>query len=152
LKIQVLGIGKIREPYFREAIEEYSRRIAYYTQIRVRDAAKEMSDSSQDLETAYGRLQKEHLKADLKVALDRNGRMMSSEDLAAWFEKAMVNSVDMISFIIGGPHGLAGSALADSDQTLSLGAITLPHQMARLILVEQVYRAFTILRREPYHK
>jgi 23S rRNA (pseudouridine1915-N3)-methyltransferase len=152
LKIQVLGIGKIREPYFREAIEEYSRRIGYYTQIRVRDAAKEISGSSQDLETAYGRLQKEHLKADLKVALDRTGRMMSSEDLSGWLEKAMVDSVGMISFIIGGPYGLAPSALVDSDQRLSLGAITLPHQMARLILVEQVYRAFTILRGEPYHK
>ena len=152
MKIQVLGIGKIREPYFREAIEEYSRRIGYYAQIRVRDAAKEISDSSQDMETAYGRLRKEHLKADLKVALDRKGRMMSSEDLAAWFEKAITGSVDMISFIIGGPHGLAPSALTDSDQRLSFGAITLPHQMARLILVEQVYRAFTILRGEPYHK
>ena len=152
MKIQVLGIGKIREPYFREAIEEYSRRIGHYAQVRVRDAAKEISGSSQDLETAYGRLQKEHLKADLKVALDRNGRVMSSEDLAAWFEKAMIDSVGMISFIIGGPYGLADSALADSDQRLSLGAITLPHQMARLILVEQVYRAFTILRGEPYHK
>jgi 23S rRNA (pseudouridine1915-N3)-methyltransferase len=152
LKIQILGIGKIREPYFREAIDEYSRRIGHYAQIRVRDAAKELSDSSQDLETAYGRLQKEHLKADLKVALDRKGTMMSSEELAAWFEKAMVDSVDMVSFIIGGPHGLAGSALTDSDQSLSLGAMTFPHQMARLMLVEQVYRAFSILRREPYHK
>ncbi len=148
----MLGIGKIREPYFREAIEEYSRRIGYYAQIRVRDAAKEISASSQDLETAYGRLQKEHLKADLKMALDRKGRVMSSEDLAAWFEKAMLDSVGMVSFIIGGPHGLAGSALTDSDQRLSLGAITLPHQMARLVLVEQVYRAFTILKGEPYHK
>ena len=58
----------------------------------------------------------------------------------------------MISFIIGGPYGLAGSALADSDQALSLSAVTLPHQMARLLLVEQVYRAFTIIKGEPYHK
>jgi len=152
LKIQVLGIGKIREPYFREAIDEYSRRIGYYAPIRIRDAAKEISGSAQDLETAYGRLQKEHQKADLKVALDRKGRTMSSEELAAWFEKAMFNSVGLVSFVIGGPHGLAGSALADSDQALSLSAVTLPHQMARLLLVEQVYRAFTIIRGEPYHK
>ena len=152
MKIQVLGIGKIREPYFKEAVEEYRRRIGYYVPIRVRDVAKEISGSERDLETAYSRLKKEHHKADLKVALDRNGRIMSSEDLAAWFEKAMLDSVDLISFIIGGPHGLAGSAMADSDQTLSLGAMTLPHQMARVLLVEQVYRAFTIIRGEPYHK
>ena len=152
MKVQVLGIGKIREPYFREAVEEYTRRIGYYVSIRVRDAAKEISGSDQDLETAYDRLKKEHQKADLKVALDRKGRVMSSEDLAAWFEKAMFNSVDLVSFVIGGPYGLADSALADSDQTLSLGAMTIPHQMARLLLVEQVYRAFTIIRGEPYHK
>jgi len=152
LKVQVLGIGKIREPYFREAVEEYTRRIGYYVPIRVRDAAKEISGSDQDLETAYDRLKKEHQKADLKVALDRKGRVMSSEDLAAWFEKAMFNSVDLVSFVIGGPYGLADSALADSDQTLSLGAMTIPHQMARLLLVEQVYRAFTIIKGEPYHK
>lgn len=152
MKIQVLGIGKIREPYFREAIEEYSRRIGYYIPIRVRDAAKEISGSDQDLEAAYERLRKEHHKADLKVALDSKGRVMSSEDLAAWFERAMLDSVNLISFIIGGPYGLARSALADSDETISLGAMTLPHQMARLVLVEQVYRAFTIIRGEPYHK
>jgi len=152
LKIQVLGIGKIREPYFREAVEEYSRRIGYYVPIRVRDAAKEISGSDQDLVTAYDRLKKDHQKADLKVALDRKGQVMSSEDLAAWFEKAMLNSVDLVSFIVGGPYGLAGAAIADSDQTLSLGAMTIPHQMARLLLVEQIYRAFTIIRGEPYHK
>lgn len=152
MKIQILGIGKIREPYFREAIEEYSRRIGYYVPFRVRDAAKEISGSEQDLETAYSRLRKEHQKGDLRVALDRKGRVMSSDDLAAWFERAMIDSVGLVSFVIGGPHGLAGSALADSDQVISLGAMTLPHQMARLVLVEQVYRAFTIIKGEPYHK
>ena len=152
MKVQVLAIGKIREPYFREAVEEYSRRIGYYVPIRVRDAAKEISGNAQDLETAYCRLKKEHQKADLKVALDRKGRIMSSEDLAAWFEKAMFNSVNLVSFVIGGPHGLAKSALTDSDQAISLGAMTIPHQMARLLLVEQVYRAFTIIKGEPYHK
>ena len=77
---------------------------------------------------------------------------MSSEDLAGWLEKAMLDSVGLVSFIIGGPHGLAASALSDSDQAISFGAMTLPHQMARLLLVEQVYRAFTIIRGEPYHK
>jgi 23S rRNA (pseudouridine1915-N3)-methyltransferase len=148
----VLGIGKIREPYFKEAVQEYSRRIGHYVPFRVKDAAKEISGSAQDLESAYGRLRKEHLKADLKVALELEGRIMSSEDLAVWLEKAMLDSVGLVSFVIGGPHGLAASALDDSDQKISLGAMTLPHQMARLVLVEQVYRAFTIIRGEPYHK
>ena len=152
MRLQVLGIGKIREPYFREAVEEYSRRIGHYIPIRVRDAAKEISGSDQDLETAYSRLKREHLKADLRVALDRKGRAMSSKELAQWLEKAMLDSVGLVSFILGGPYGLAPSALEDSDQAVSLGPMTFPHQMARLILVEQVYRAFTIMRGEPYHK
>ena len=152
MKLQVLGIGKIRETYFKEAVEEYSRRIGHYVPFRVRDAAKEISGNAQDLEEAYGRLRKEHQKADLKVALDSRGSIMSSEDFAVWFEKAMLESVGLVSFIIGGPHGLAGSALEESDQKLSLGAMTLPHQLARLVLLEQIYRAFTIIRGEPYHK
>lgn len=152
MRIQVLGVGKVREPYFREAIEEYSRRIGYYAPFRMKDAAKELSGGDQDLEEAYGRLRKDHLKADVKVALDVKGRTISSEEFAAWFERAQLDSVDLVSFILGGPHGLAASALDESDQAISLGAITLPHQMARLVLVEQIYRAFTILRGEPYHK
>jgi 23S rRNA (pseudouridine1915-N3)-methyltransferase len=152
LRIQVLGIGKIREPYFREAVEEYGRRIGYYVPIKVRDAAKEISGSVQDLETAYARLKKEHHKAALRVALDRNGRIMSSEELASWIEKTMLDSVDLVSIVIGGPHGLAPSALADSNQVISLGAMTYPHQLARLLLLEQLYRAFTIIKGEPYHK
>lgn len=152
MRIQVLGIGKIREPYLREAVEEYSRRIGYYVPIRVKDAAKEISGSETDLEAAYVRLKKEHQKADLKVALDRNGRTMSSEELASWFERAMLDSVSLVSFIIGGPYGLAPAALADADQRISLGAMTFPHQIARLLLLEQVYRAFTIIKGEPYHK
>lgn len=152
MRIQVLGIGKIREPYFREAVEEYTRRIGHYVPIRVRDAAKELSAGERDLEDAYNRLKSDHVKADRKVALDREGRVMSSEGLAQWFEKEMLASVGLISFVIGGPYGLAPSALGDSDMTLSLGAMTFPHQMARLLLLEQVYRALTILRGEPYHK
>jgi 23S rRNA (pseudouridine1915-N3)-methyltransferase len=77
---------------------------------------------------------------------------MSSEQLARFLEQGMTNGVNLVSFLIGGPYGLASSALDESRTILSLSEMTLPHQMARLLLVEQVYRATTIIRGEPYHK
>ncbi len=152
MKLQVLGIGKIREPYYRDSIDEYIGRIRHYLPIRVVEAAKERSGAQRDLEKAYSKLRKDHLQASARVALDRTGRTMSSEKLAAWLEKAMINSENLVSFVIGGPHGLASTAVEESGLTLSLSALTLPHQMARLLLMEQLYRAMTIIRGEPYHK
>jgi 23S rRNA (pseudouridine1915-N3)-methyltransferase len=152
LKLQVLGIGKIREPYYRDGIDEYTGRIRHYLPIRVVEAAKERSGAQRDMEEAYSKLRKDHLKASARVALDRTGRTMSSEKLAAWLEKAMVSGENLVSFVIGGPHGLASTALEESGLVLSLSALTLPHQMARLLLMEQLYRAMTIIRGEPYHK
>ncbi len=148
----MLGIGKIRERWVREAASEYAARVGHYAPISVLEVPKEATGSERDLDTAYQRVKKEHQKADVRVALDSGGRSMTSEDLAGWLEDLMVRGVNLISFLIGGPHGLPGSALADSGQSLSLGGMTLTHQMARIVLLEQLYRAFTIIRGEPYHK
>ncbi|MDF1536503.1 MAG: 23S rRNA (pseudouridine(1915)-N(3))-methyltransferase RlmH [bacterium] len=152
MKLQVLGIGKIREPFYKDGVDEYAGRIRHYLPIRVIEAAKERSGNPRDLEEAYSKLRKDHMKASARVALDRTGRAMSSEKLAGWLENAMVTGQDLASFIIGGPHGLASGAVEDSGLVLSLSALTLPHQMARLLLMEQLYRAMTIIRGEPYHK
>ncbi len=152
MKIQVLGIGRIREPYYKDAIEEYTKRIGKHVGIRVLETAKESSGKDEDREAAYFRVRKEHLRADMPVALDRSGQAMSSEQLARLLERGMMDGVNLLSFLIGGPHGLAAAALGESRVILSLSAMTLPHQMARLLLVEQVYRALTIVRGEPYHK
>jgi 23S rRNA (pseudouridine1915-N3)-methyltransferase len=152
LKLQVLGIGKVREPYYRDAIEEYRKRIGKHLAVCVLESAKERTGRAGDLEAAYLKIRREHIKADLPVALDRNGKSMSSEDLAAWLEGAMLDGTTLVSFLVGGPCGLADTAIRDSRMTLSLSAMTLPHQMARLVLMEQVYRAISIIRGEPYHK
>jgi 23S rRNA (pseudouridine1915-N3)-methyltransferase len=152
LKLQVLGIGKVREPYYRGAIEEYRQRISKHLDIRVLESAKERTGQAGDLEAAYLKIRREHMKADMPVALDRNGRSMSSEDFAAWLERAMIDGTTLVSFLIGGPHGLADAALRDSRMSLSLSVMTLSHQMARILLMEQIYRALSIIRGEPYHK
>jgi 23S rRNA (pseudouridine1915-N3)-methyltransferase len=152
LKLQVLGIGKVREAFYRDGVNEYAGRIQHYLPVKVIEVAKERSGAARDLEDAYSKVRKDHLKASVRVALDRTGRAMSSEKLAAWLENAMVNGESMASFVIGGPHGLAPGALEDSGVALSLSTLTLPHHMARLLLMEQLYRAMTIIRGEPYHK
>lgn len=152
MKLQVLGIGKVREPFYRDGVEEYAGRIKHYLPIEVIEFAKERSGAARDLEVTYSKVRKDHLKGSVRVALDRTGRAMSSEKLAAWLENAMVSGESLASFVIGGPHGLATGALEDSGLTLSLSTLTLPHQMARLLLMEQLYRAMTIIRGEPYHK
>lgn len=152
MKLQVLAIGKIREVWYREAMQEYQKRIRRHMAITVLETAKERTGNEKDLESAYRKIRAEHVKADLPVALDMRGKKMSSEEFAAWLESAMVGGANLVSFLIGGPHGLPDEANRDSRVTLSLSDMTLPHQMARLFLMEQVYRALSIIRGEPYHK
>lgn len=152
MKVQVLGIGKTREPFYRDGIREYSRRIEAYCSLEMRESGKERSESESDLEAAYAPLRKEYLRADVRVALDQTGRVMSSEDLARWLDEVMRGGFKRVSFLIGGPNGLPEEALKDSTMVLSLSPMTLPHQMARLMLLEQLYRGFSILRGEPYHR
>ena len=86
------------------------------------------------------------------MALTREGKALGSRDLARYLEERALHSVDAVTFVIGGAFGLGGGVLKRSDLLLSLSAMTLPHDMARLLLVEQLYRAGTISRNEPYHK
>ncbi len=152
MNIQILGIGKVRESYYREGMEEYLKRLSGYSSIEVREVPKERSEKESDKENAYNSLRKTHLKAEVRVALEEGGQQKTSQELASWLGDVIKDGVGRVSFLLGGPHGLCKSALDDSNMRLSLSAMTLPHQMARLLLVEQLYRAFTILRREPYHK
>lgn len=152
MKLQVLAIGRVREAWYSDAVEDYRKRIRKHLAISILETAKEQAGKEKDLESAYRKVRTEHIRADLPVALDMKGRVMSSEELAQWLEAAMVGGTNLVSFIIGGPHGLAREAVRDSKMVLSLSAMTLPHQMARLVLMEQLYRALTIIRSEPYHK
>jgi 23S rRNA (pseudouridine1915-N3)-methyltransferase len=97
-------------------------------------------------------IEKRGAKNDYTVALDRSGRALSSENLALWLKALQEKGTECVTFLIGGPLGLSRDVLSGSRETLSLSALTLTHEMSRLVLLEQVYRAFTILHGEKYHK
>ncbi|TNF47576.1 23S rRNA (pseudouridine(1915)-N(3))-methyltransferase RlmH, partial [bacterium] len=151
-KIQILGIGKVREQHYKEGIQFYLKRLGSYCSVQIREVTKEKSGSESSLEEAYGSLKKQHMSAEVRVALDQRGESMTSKEFAVWMQKVTNKGVRRVSFLLGGPHGLPDSAISDSSEVLSMSSMTLPHQMARLLLLEQIYRAFTIMRGEPYHK
>ncbi len=152
MKIQLLGIGKVREAFYKEGIEEYRKRVEKHLALRLLETHKESSGREEDLNAAYLRVRKEHVRAQISVACDRGGKIFSSEEFARFFEEGMIKGVGLVSFLVGGPYGLAPLALKDSELVLSLSSMTLPHQMARLLVLEQIYRALAIIHKEPYHK
>jgi 23S rRNA (pseudouridine1915-N3)-methyltransferase len=140
----VLAVGKVKEPGLRDAIDDYVKRIERhfsYQEIEVKDAP---------MPALRAALEKK-LPEDAHVtALDARGRSMTSESFARWVESRMSSGKGKIVFLIGGADGLPPEVLARAHDKLSLSQMTFPHRLARLVLVEQLYRAVTILRGEPY--
>jgi 23S rRNA (pseudouridine1915-N3)-methyltransferase len=152
MRITVLAVGKLR-PVFRAAADEYLGRLAHYAdamEIEVREAGKAPSPA-EALRREGKRLQ-ERLEPDmLAVALDRGGPAWSSEELAARLERWRAGAKP-VAVLVGGSHGLDADVLRNCHERWSLGPITLPHELARVVAYEQLYRGFTILRGERYHK
>jgi 23S rRNA (pseudouridine1915-N3)-methyltransferase len=148
--IRLICIGRLKEKHYEDASNEYLKRIERYSKIEVSEI-KEQTDRNIDVaKKKEGELILEKtssLAGFYKVALDFHGKQLSSEEFSEFMKKH-----DNIVFIIGGPDGLAGEVLGGSDFVLSLSSMTLPHQLARVFLLEQVYRGFSILRGEKYHK
>jgi 23S rRNA (pseudouridine1915-N3)-methyltransferase len=148
----VLAVGRLRAAY-REACDDYLRRLARYARVEeaeVREASRAPTIEAQRAEEA------ERLRARLPgggtvVALARDGSRWTSEELASRMDGWNV-AARPLAFVLGGSHGLSAGFLASATVRWSLGPLTLPHEMARVVVVEQLYRAFTILRGEPYHK
>lgn len=155
MKISFWAIGKANEPYIREGVEEFTRRIGRYFRtgwniIPVPKNAGMMSEI--DLRKKEGALILEWLgKDDYLVALDERGKQLKSEGLAAFLQDRANESVRQLVFVIGGAYGLDKAVLSRADFTWSLSSLTFPHQLVRLILAEQVYRACSILKNEKYH-
>jgi 23S rRNA (pseudouridine1915-N3)-methyltransferase len=144
MKIKVAWIGKTKEPEIEALTNEYLKRISRYADI----AGIAQKDEAAILSLAGGERQnKERHKL---VLLDSRGKQLSSEELAQFLEREQLNAVPLV-FAIGGADGFSEQARRHAAFTLSLGKMTLPHELARLVLVEQIYRAFTILKRHPYH-
>lgn len=152
MEIALLAVGKLR-PSLREACDDYLRRLARYARVReveVREAARAPTLASQRQQEA-ARLRQRVPAGATVVALGREGRPLTSEALAAQMERWQL-AARPLALLLGGSHGIAPELLADADIRWSLGPLTLPHELARLVVLEQLYRGFTILRGEPYHK
>jgi 23S rRNA (pseudouridine1915-N3)-methyltransferase len=152
LEINIVAVGKLR-PYYREALDDYGKRLRRYAALReheVREASRAPNVAAQRLEESERLTSRIPATASL-VALARVGAGWTSADLAKQLERWML-AARPLAFVIGGSHGLDASLISRATATWSLGPLTLPHELARIVVAEQLYRAFTILRGEPYHK
>jgi 23S rRNA (pseudouridine1915-N3)-methyltransferase len=155
MKIQFWSIGKNNEAYIKSGVEEFTNRISKYYKVEwniipVPKNAGMMSEM--DLKKKEGEMVLNFLnKEDYLVALDERGKQLSSEGLADFIQKRANESTKTIVFLIGGAFGLDEAVLARANFKWSLSQLVFPHQLVRLILAEQVYRACTILRNEKYH-
>jgi 23S rRNA (pseudouridine1915-N3)-methyltransferase len=153
VKLRVAAVGRVKEPHWRAACDEYLKRMRPYATVEVVEVADR--DIGTDPARAVAAEGADLLRAipdgSYVVALDLAGRQMSSEELASHLAELMVRGRSDVTFVIGGSAGLSSDVRARADELLSLSRMTLPHQLARVVLLEQLYRAFRIMRNEPYH-
>ena len=148
-KTTVVAVGKLKERFWKDACAEYLKRLSAYTNIAIR----EVPDSSPDREETAILAALDKLSDGAHVILlDIRGKETSSEQLAEKLESLAVSGVSQVAFIIGGSDGVTPAVKARANERLSFGPITLPHNLARVVLLEQIYRAHKIMRGEPYHK
>ena len=159
MKITIISVGKIKEKYFEDAIKEYSKRLSKYCKlnfIEVKDEKTKENASSveEDLvkETEGKRILDKISDSSKVIALAIEGKKFDSEELAKELESMRVSGTSDLTFIIGGSLGLHKSVLDRADLKLSFSKMTFPHQLMRVILLEQIYRSFRIINNEPYHK
>jgi len=149
VKIKVAWIGRTKEPAIEALTDEYLKRISYYAEV----AGIAFKDETAILSLASGERHRsgpQNKERHKLVLLDARGKQFSSEELADFLEREQVNATPLL-FAIGGSDGFSEEARRRAGFTLSLGKMTLPHELARVVLVEQLYRAFSILKNHPYH-
>lgn len=158
MRVDVAAIGKVKERYLEQAIDEYSRRISRYCRLEVRAVPEEpLSDSDSEARRAQLRAVEGRRLLGLVrpgsyvVACDLAGRELSSEELSKLIAGLATSGRSDITFTIGGPTGYSRDVLARADDRVCFSRMTFPHQLMRVILLEQIYRAFKIDRNEPYH-
>ena len=159
MKITIIAVGKIKEKYLKDAITEYSKRLGRYCRLEIIEVADEKTPdhASENMEDAIREKEAERIGKYIKedaylVTLEIQGRQLTSEEFADKIEKLGVSGIGHMIFIIGGSIGLGEQVLARSDYALSFSKMTFPHQLMRVILLEQIYRSYRIIHGEPYHK
>ena len=156
MRIALLTVGRCKDQKLREAGDGYVKRLGHYTTFVEQHVAEEKAPKSRPIDQILAAEGKRLIKIvpdrAYLVALDREGQSVNSTGLAEKIEKIAAGSAGTIAIAIGGAFGLAQEVVQRADWRLSLSKMTLPHEMARLVLLEQLYRAFTIMRGESYHK
>ena len=159
MNIKIIAIGKLKEKYWQEAVKEYSKRLGAYCSLEIielRESLLRANASAAD-EEAVKRAEGEEIlnrirKTDYVITLEIKGKSLTSEALSEKIEQLGIDGHSDIAFVIGGSLGLSPQVSQRADFKLSFSAMTFPHQMMRVILLEQIYRSFKIMRHEAYHK
>ena len=159
MKITLITVGKIKEKYFTDAIAEYMKRLSRYCKPEIIQVADEKTPENAALavekqvkDTEGERILRHVAEDAFVVALEIRGEMLSSEELADFIERKQVSGTSHIQFVIGGSLGLSEAVLRRADYRLSFSRMTFPHQLMRVVLLEQIYRSIRIIAGEPYHK
>ncbi|WP_261087136.1 23S rRNA (pseudouridine(1915)-N(3))-methyltransferase RlmH [Streptococcus mitis] len=159
MKIKVVTVGKLKEKYLKDGIAEYSKRISRFAKLEMIELADEKtpdkaseSENQKILEIEGQRILSKVGDRDFVIVLAIEGKIFSSEEFSKQLEEASIKGFSTLTFIIGGSLGLSSSVKNRANLSVSFGRLTLPHQLMRLVLVEQIYRTFTIQQGSPYHK
>ena len=159
MKITIVCVGRIKEKFYRDAVAEYEKRLSKYCRLEIVEVADEKTPDGASilqeeriLEKEAGRILERIRDDALVCTLEITGKKLSSDGLSEWMQQLAVRGNSHITFVIGGSLGLHRSVHDRSDFALSFSDMTFPHQLMRVILCEQVYRAFRIINGEPYHK
>lgn len=159
MKITVITVGKIKEKYLKDAIAEYSKRLSRYCKLEILEVADEKipDGASEIVEENIREKEGERILKLIKedayvITLEISGKMLTSEELADRIETLGIQGKSHLVFVIGGSIGLGREVLRRSDYALSFSKMTFPHQLMRVILLEQIYRSYRIINGEPYHK
>lgn len=152
--LSVVACGHIKEAFLKDAIEEFTKRLRRYVEVKIIEVpdAPDSTPEAVALEQEATSMRAKLPAKGYVIALDIRGKTADSEQFAKIVEDGFTRGQASLVFLIGGSRGLSASLLKQTDLRLSLSALTFPHQLTRLILLEQCYRAFRILRGEPYHK
>lgn len=159
MKITVLTVGKIKEKYLRDAIAEYTKRLSRYCKLETIEVADEKTpdNASENAEEMIRQKEAERLLKYIRedaylITLEIGGKQLTSEEFSEKIEKLGIQGTSHIIFVIGGSIGIGKAVLKKSDYALSFSKMTFPHQLMRVILLEQIYRSYRIISGEPYHK
>lgn len=159
MKIKIVTVGKLKEKYLKDGIAEYSKRLSRFANLEMIELTDEKtpdrasdSENQKILELEGTRILSKIGDRDFVIVLAIEGKTLSSEEFSKQLEQAPINGFSTLTFVIGGSLGLSPQVNKRANLSISFGRLTLPHQLMRLVLVEQIYRAFTIQQGSPYHK